>query len=254
VRAKDIRLAPISASAANRIVRKLHYSGKIVQNSQIHFGVFVGDECLGALQFGPSTVKRNILPLVTGTKWNECIELNRMALSDRLPRNSESRSIAMSMRLLRKHYPHLKWVISFADACQCGDGAIYRASGFVLTGMKRNDQLVQLPDGEIVHWITLWTSRQNYVLKLTNGKGSLPAFIKATGARRLVGYQLRYVYFLDESYRERLAVPTISFDEIEARGASMYRGRTKPSSEATGFQPGEDGAIPIRALHSPDEL
>ena len=247
-RAKDIRLEPISSKDANRIVRSIHYSGKIVQNSQIHFGVFLDGDCMGALQFGPSTVKRNILPLVRGTEWNECIELNRMALSDRLPRNSESRAISVAMRLLRGHYPKLKWVVSFADACQCGDGAIYRASGFLLTGIKKNDQLVEMPNGEIVHWITLWTSRQSHVLKLTKGKGSLPAFIKATGAKRLVGYQLRYIYFLDDSCRELLTVPTIPFDQIAARGASMYRGRTKPSSEASGFQPEEGGAIPTRAL------
>jgi hypothetical protein len=40
------------------------------------------------------------------------------------------------MRMIQKHYPHVEWVISFADGCQCGDGTIYRAAGFVLTGIK----------------------------------------------------------------------------------------------------------------------
>lgn len=97
------------------------------------------------MQFGPSLDKRKLIGLVKGTKWNEFIELNRLAFTDVLPRNSESRAISIAMRLLRKHAPQLKWVISFADATQCGDGTIYRASGFVLTGMKRNDQIMELP-------------------------------------------------------------------------------------------------------------
>ena len=144
-RAKDIVVKPISSSDANRIIKQLHYSGKVVQNSQLHLGVFLDGKCGGALQFGPSLDKRKIQGLVRDTKWNEFIELNRMALADWLPRNGESRAIAVSMRLLRKHYPHLKWVVSFADGTQCGDGTIYRASGFVLTGIKRNAQLFRLP-------------------------------------------------------------------------------------------------------------
>jgi hypothetical protein len=39
--------------------------------------------------------------------------------------------------------------VSFADGTQCGDGTIYRASGFVLTGIKENDQIWQAPSGEV---------------------------------------------------------------------------------------------------------
>src|SRR5574343_1116349 len=132
--AKDIRVAPISAADAAALVRRVHYSGKIVNNSQLHLGVFLGGRLEGAMQFGPSLDKRKIQGLVRDTQWHEFIELNRMAFSEALPRNSESRAISIAMRLLRKHAPQIKWVISFADGTQCGDGTIYRASGFVLTG------------------------------------------------------------------------------------------------------------------------
>ena len=146
--AKDLIVKPISASDANRIVKSLHYSGKVVQNSQLHLGVFLNGRCGGAMQFGPSLDKRKIQGLVKGTLWNEFIELNRMAFADWLPRNSESRCIGYAMRWIRKTYPHIKWVVSFADGTQCGDGTIYRASGFVLTGIKENDQIWEAPSGE----------------------------------------------------------------------------------------------------------
>jgi hypothetical protein len=147
-RAKDLIVKPISAKDANRIIRALHYSGKVVNNSQVHLGVFLDGKCGGAMQFGPSLDKRKLQGLVEGTKWNEFIELNRLAFADWLPRNSESRAIACAMRFLRKQYPWLKWVVSFADGCQCGDGTIYRASGFVLTGIKTNNQIWEAPTGE----------------------------------------------------------------------------------------------------------
>ena len=64
-----------------------------------------------------------------------------MAFSEKLPRNSESRAISIAMKLIKKHYPHIDWVVLFADGTQCGDGTIYRASGFVLTDIRVLDAL-----------------------------------------------------------------------------------------------------------------
>jgi hypothetical protein len=148
-KAKDLIVKPISAQDANRIIKALHYSGKVVNNSQLHLGVFMGGRCGGAMQFGPSLDKRKIQGLVTGTLWNEFIELNRMAFADWLPRNGESRCIGYAMRWIKKTYPWIKWVVSFADGTQCGDGTIYRASGFVLTGIKENNQIWEAPSGKV---------------------------------------------------------------------------------------------------------
>jgi len=266
-RAKDIIVKPIAAKDANRIVKVLHYSGKVVNNSQVHFGVFLDGKCGGAMQFGPSLDKRKMVGLVEGTKWNEFIELNRMALADWLPKNGESRVLGVVMRLLKKAYPWLKWVVSFADATQCGDGTIYRASGFVLTGLKINNQLWQAPTGEIFNDMSIrpgiggererereraarvfsrtsltdGRSKQKQKQKqaaaivsrttttkgkhiLNSGASSMAAF-KEAGWAPLAGFQLRYIYFLDSTARDRLTVPIIPFSEIERRGAGMYRGQ-----------------------------
>jgi hypothetical protein len=219
--AKDLRVAPIRAADANRLVQRLHYSGKVVPNSQVHLGVFLGDRLEGAMQFGPSINKKGTINIVQDTSWNGFIELNRMAFSERLPRNSESRAIAVAMRLLRKTYPHLEWVVSFADGTQCGDGTIYRASGFVLTDIRVSDALrVNPATGETMHVI------QAHHLKLSKEFRSW---------KPLEGYQLRYVYFLNPAARERLTVPVIPFERIAEMGAAMYRGeRTRPKQAAAG--------------------
>lgn len=119
-KAKDIFVAPISATDAAKIVKRVHYSGKVVQNSQLHFGVFLNGRLEGAMQFGPSMDKRKLIGLVEGTEWNGFIELNRMAFSDRLPRNSESRALAVALRMMRKSYPHIEWVIPLPTARNAG--------------------------------------------------------------------------------------------------------------------------------------
>lgn len=229
--AKDIRVEPISSKDANRIMRSLHYSGKVVRNSQVHFGVFLGGRCGGALQFGPSLDKRKIIGLVEGTGWREFLELNRMALADWLPRNGESRSIAVAMRLLKKAYPWLKWIISYADATQCGDGTIYRASGFVLTAIKKNAALYRMPGGEVMHEMAIKTGRQaKEFYKRSGGRASVRKTMEALGAQPLEGFQLRYIYFLDPESRKRLTVPELPYSAIAEAGAGMYRGNASAGS------------------------
>jgi len=101
--------------------------------------------------------KANMLGLVENTGWNDFLELNRMAFDTFLPRNSESRCIAISIRMIKRQAPHIKWIISYADGTQCGDGTIYRASGFVLTDIKINTQLRIHPETkEPKHAITAY--------------------------------------------------------------------------------------------------
>lgn len=154
-RAKEIIVKVVPSSIANPFIRKHHYSGKVVNNSCLHFGCFLDGKLHGVLSYGPSLDKRKIMGLVEGTRWDGFLELNRMAFDDYLPRNSESYCIGKTLRMIRRNAPQVKWVISFADGCSCGDGTIYRASNFILTGIKENSNLCQLPNGEKVHKMTL---------------------------------------------------------------------------------------------------
>lgn len=168
-RAKEIDIKVIPSKIAVPFIKKHHYSGKVVNNSNLHFGAFLDGKLHGVMSFGPSLDKSKIIKLVEETKWNEFIELNRMAFDDYLPRNSESYSIGKAIRLIKKNAPHIKWVISFADGCSCGDGTIYRASNFILTGIKENANLCKLPNGEKIHKMTL-ESAPNRPRKELNGR------------------------------------------------------------------------------------
>lgn len=229
---KDLILKPITAKQANELVKRVHYSGKVVQNSSLHIGVYYQGKLEGALSFGPSLDKRKILPLVKGTLWNEMLELNRMAFTDVLPKNSESRAMAISFKLIKKHAPHVKWVVSFADATQCGDGAIYRAAGFILTAINDSKNLAKLPSGETIHKMTLESNptqkrkELNYksYYEITGGRYDFKKYVQITKAQILKGYQFRYIKFLDHNFKKFLTVKQIPFSEIPHE-AKMYRGK-----------------------------
>lgn len=238
-RAKEIIVKVIPGRIANPFMKKYHYSGKVVNNSCLHFGCFLDGKLHGVLSFGPSLDKKKMMQLVSGTQWNEFLELNRMAFDDYLPRNAESYCIGKTLRMIKKNAPQVKWVISFADGCSCGDGTIYRASNFVLTGIKENFNMCVLPNGEKIHKMTL-ESNPTIARKELNGKSyyditggrfNFKKYVDYVNGKILSGFQLRYIYFIDKSYINKLAVPIIPFSKIDEMGAGMYKGKKITQAE-----------------------
>lgn len=208
-RAKEIIVKVINSKVANAFVKKHHYSGKVVNMSNLHFGCFLDNQLHGVMSYGSPMDKRNVLPLVDSgetdinKRWNEMLELNRMAFDDYLPKYSESRCIAISIRMIKKNAPQIKWILSYSDATQCGDGTIYRASGFKLTQINKNGTIYQLANGEIV-------------AKRGDSKYDFK------GAKALEGFQNRYILLIDKSCK---IVPEIlDFKMIDELGAGMYKG------------------------------
>jgi len=254
-RAKEIIVKVIPSKIANEFVKKHHYSRKVATTGKIHFGAFLDNKLHGVATFGSSIDKNKILPLVKNTGWNEYLELNRMAFDDYLPKNSESRVFSIAIKMIKKNAPHIKWVISFADGCQCGDGAIYRAMGFHLTAIKKNTGMWVLPNGEVIADIITrqaWNESTRQRLGFKMGE-KWSDYSKRIGAKKLEGFQLRYIYLIDKTCK--ITVPILPFSKIDEIGAGMYKGvkislqeRKKSvksiDSDATPFQEGEGGATP----------
>ena len=215
-RAKEIIVKVIPSSIANAFVKKNHYSGKVVPNSTLHFGCFLDGNLHGVMSYGPSINKKGTINLVANTGWNEFIELNRMAFDEYLPKYSESRCIAISIKLIKKNAPHIKWVISFADGTQCGDGTIYRASGFVLLKIKKNTSM----------WIN-----KNTGVKMQDMQFYHTMTKKDDNWEQLPGVMFTYLYLIDKSCQ--INVPILPFSKIDEMGAGMYKGEKITLKERT---------------------
>jgi hypothetical protein len=59
-RAKDIILKVIPSNIANDFVRAHHYSGKVVNNSTLHFGCFLDGVLHGVMSYGNSMDKSKV--------------------------------------------------------------------------------------------------------------------------------------------------------------------------------------------------
>lgn len=77
--AKDITVKVIPPKIAGEFVKSHHYSGKVVNNSVLHFGCFLDGRLHGAMQFGSPLDKRKVIGLVADKDgkpalWNEMLE------------------------------------------------------------------------------------------------------------------------------------------------------------------------------------
>jgi hypothetical protein len=232
---KEIKLKVIDSKIANDFVKKHHYSWKIVNNSNLHFWVFYKGQLGGVMSYWPSVDKSKLIWLVEWTQWNEFIELNRMAFSDFLPRNSESRAIAISILLIKRQAPHIKRIISFADGCQCWDWTIYRASWFELTAInKKDNDFWILPWGESFAILTLklkgyWGYIKKYIsekefYKKTGSRFRTPSVLKKLllelWAKPLTGFSLRYIKLLKQNLKRNYEI--LAYEKIKEMWAKMY--------------------------------
>ena len=101
-RAKKIIVKVIPSKIANDFVKKQHYSNKISATAELHFGCFLEKKFIGVVQYGRPINKYLHINLVNDTKWNEFLELNRMVLIDDTPKNSESRILGITIKLIKE--------------------------------------------------------------------------------------------------------------------------------------------------------
>lgn len=127
----------IQGANANRVFVKNHYAHRAVPISEA-FGAFKADKMqtlVGAISFG-KPASPSLCDGACGKENSHRIyELNRLWMSDECPKNSESRFIGWALRQLRHMHP--QWIlVSYADTEQKHTGVIYRATGWLYTGLS----------------------------------------------------------------------------------------------------------------------
>jgi len=178
-----------------KIIKENHYSKKVVNSSFIHLGVFEKNKLKGVLQFGYLFNPTYHSKIVEFSKTEDAMELNRMWLSDEINiKYPESRAISFSIKYIKRKYPKIKWIQSFADERCGGFGIVYQACSFSYYG-EHIGEFYEL-DGEIYH--SIQTRRKDNNSKLTlylrNNKDKL---------KKLSLRQFRYIKFLDQREKKK---------------------------------------------------
>ena len=155
---KNYYMTEIDAKVARDLIKKYHYSHKVVPNSKLHLGVFdkKTNQLVGVLQYGtPMNATKTPQKIVSNSNQYEMYELNRMAMIDEAPKLSESQAISLSFKFIKRYYTNIKWLLSFSDGKEGNVGTIYQATNWIYLGYRESDSFYEL-DGEIWHNVQIW--------------------------------------------------------------------------------------------------
>ena len=215
-------------------------------------------DLLGVLQLGYLKNPGTQCTIVADTARDEYLELNRMWLADALPRNSESRAVSFAIRYIKRRYPKVAWIQSFADERCSRQGVVYQACNFLYCG-EHLTKFYEL-DGEWYH--------QQAMTTYGHRAGPKARHLQANRDRAAIHFfrQFRYVFFLKPSFRKRLKKKIFPYPKpqpsplespapcIYARHTSLSPQNPKASEVSRATRPSNQtegaGSIPARRSRS----
>lgn len=184
-----VREIPKEQSKA--LIIKHHYSHKVCNDAttHIHLGVFFDGALMGCLQFGYAMNPQSGSSVVSGTELDGYKELNRMWIDDDAGQYPESRAIGCAIKYIKRKYPSVKWIQSFADERCGGLGIVYQACSFGFFG-----------DHVSTFWEFEGETFHNSVI--TNNNRNKKEELEKRGfkesAVRMDLRQFRYIFFIDK--------------------------------------------------------
>jgi len=208
--------------AAKYACTNWHYSKCIPKSKLAKIGVWEDGRFIGVVIFGVGATADLVKQY--GLKMEQGCELVRVALTKH--KSAVTRIVSISLMMLRKQFPGLRLVVSFADPAQGHYGGIYQGGGWMFSGYS------QVSD-EYIYKGKRWHGRG--FRHLYGGMENHPDVQKVKGTAKL-----RYLMPLDDAMREQIA-PL----------AKPYPKRTTRTKEQdTGYHPVLGGVTPTRALQT----
>lgn len=217
----SLRLDWCSHEAAKYAVEHWHYSKTMPVGKLAKVGVWEDGRFIGCVLFGQGNNQYQGNAL--GLRNIEVCELVRVALTTH--RASVTRIVAIALRMLSKSQPGLRAVVSYADPEQGHVGGIYQGGGWTYVGVGGSQEAFFL-NGKRLHSRVVSASGQK------NHFGRMTASFRYDQVDRVkLPPKYKYIIGLDAEMRASLA-----------RLAKPYPRASRLESEASGFQPEDEGA------------
>ena len=204
---QSIVVRPIPQMAAKKILVKNHYLHSFPGCTKLCFGTFLNNRLLGAITFGAGPA--NAFRLVEGVSPDDYLCLTRLWLSQDLPRNSESRIIAVSIRYIKK-YTKVRFIISYADPTRGHVGTIYQATGWLYTGLSEATPRFDCGDGIARHSRSFSHALGSHSLKYLSECGLDVKVIPQKPKHR-------YIFLLDRSLKSKLHTNILPYPKNQGR-------------------------------------
>jgi len=201
----DLRLVPISRVDAKTLIVRNHYSHSLPGGTKMSFGTVLNNRLLGVMTFGVGPFYG--YKLVNDATPDDVVTLTRLWLSDELPKNCESKVLGIALRSLKRD-TSLKFVIAYSDPAVGHIGIIYQATNWLYTGLSSAVPLYDIGDGTLHHSRSLAHQLGSHSIHYLTLQG-----INAKAVPQSAKH--RYIYFLDDVWKSRLAVPILPYPKKE---------------------------------------
>lgn len=199
---------PIRRDQARALCEDHPHAGTLPNSSRYYMRLDIGGRAAGLAVWGygvqPAMTPRHLFG--DAGRVADYLELCRFFVYDWCPRNTASRFLAVTHRILRKHAPGVKWLYTYAAGFQGMIGHIYKAAGYDYIGTQECGAFTFVPDIGLVHWVSIW---HRYGLSIGAGR-HCPRTWEALrnlwpGCLEWYGLNFRYIYWLcDKADRRRL--------------------------------------------------
>lgn len=190
----------ISLQEMQNFVKKWHYSHVMPRQTKLCLGGFRNNDSFqmsAAISFGwgsrPLHTIRKLFPSLTSKDY---LDIGKMCLEDNEPKNSESMFLARAITILKKEFPEIKILFTWADGMWGKPGYIYQASNFLYGGFIWTD-VYMTAEGKRLHPLQLQSERRSRGAD-TKQRTQRPSFEEQQEKnwKHYFGKQFRYIRFL----------------------------------------------------------
>jgi len=221
-----VSLREISKNVARDMIIKNHYTHKW-SLCRVAYGIFYktelvnefinfnSEKLIGVCVYGQPAGRSAAMSICDLIKINEVLELTRLWIADGYGKNIESYSIGQSVKLIRRDFPKMKCIISYADGEQSHKGTIYQATNFLYQGCSSvalmPNYSVSLSGHPNYNWIhsrtvsSRWGSHNVEHLKKSIGK---------TFWRKKESNKHRYILFISDKVNNKKFIKNLKHPVI----------------------------------------
>jgi hypothetical protein len=140
----SMKVMQVDVKYARSYIATYHYSKTMPDSTKYVYGGFYGDKLAGLVVYGMGSGKNQYSALFPNIQNGQYLELTRMWSADGMPRNTESKLIGESFKLLP---PEIEILLSFADPSHNHVGTIYQATNWYYCGMSNGGRQLVTEDG-----------------------------------------------------------------------------------------------------------
>ena len=139
----EMSVVPIPVKEARKYIASFHYSKTMPDSTRFVYAGYLGQKLAGIICYGMGCGKNQYTSLFPNIKNGQYIELTRLWCANDMPKNTESKIISESLKLLP---PEIEVVLSFSDEGEGHSGTIYQATNWYYVGVNNGGKML-IKDG-----------------------------------------------------------------------------------------------------------